>query len=159
MLSVRNPNTVDLAAALPRKAVPIDMRYQWTRRFLSNPHISPKDIMQPYAREVLEKLSHQGKILIVMMDQSKVPSGHEALMISVRLRDSAVPLMWRVLKTEGEIKYDVQKEHLDVIKSFVPFGAKVVLMGDRFYGTANLISYCTQQGWDYRLRLKNNLLV
>lgn len=159
MLSVRSPNTVDLAAALPRKADRIDMRYQWISRFLSNPHISPKDIMQPYAMEVLEKLSHQGKILILMMDQSKVASGYEVLMVSVRLRDRAVPLMWKVVKTEGEIGYDIQKELLDVIKSFVPSGAKVVLMGDRFYGTANLISYCTQQEWDYRLRLKNNLLV
>jgi len=159
MLSVRSPNTVDLAAALPRKAERIDMRYQWTSRFLSNPHISPKDIMQPYEIEALERLSRQGNTLILMMDQSKVASGHEVLMVSVRLRERAIPLMWRVVETEGEIGYNVQKELLDVIRSFVPAEAKVVLMGDRFYGTPDLISYCVQQGWDYRLRLKNNLLV
>jgi hypothetical protein len=30
-------------------------------------------------------------------------------------------------------------------------------MGDRFYGTANLIAYCRRQSWDYRL--KGNLKV
>ena len=29
----------------------------------------------------------------------------------------------------------------------------------RFFGTVDLIEYCKQKEWDYRLRLKNNLLV
>jgi hypothetical protein len=32
-------------------------------------------------------------------------------------------------------------------------------MGDRFYGTADLIGWCQERGWDYRLRLKGNLVV
>ena len=32
-------------------------------------------------------------------------------------------------------------------------------MADRFYGTADLISLCQGLGWDYRLRLKGNLVV
>jgi hypothetical protein len=32
-------------------------------------------------------------------------------------------------------------------------------MGDRFFGNANLIEYCKLNNWDYRLRLKNNLIV
>lgn len=159
MLSVRSPNTVDLAAALPRKADRIDMRYQWISRFLNNPHIHPEEIMKPYAEEVLEKLTRKGETLILIMDQSKVSLGHEVLMVSVRLRDRAIPAMWRVVKTEGEIGYEVQKELLEIIHSFIPHEAKVVLMGDRFYGTPDLIDYCGQQGWDYRLRLKNNFLV
>ena len=33
------------------------------------------------------------------------------------------------------------------------------LLGDRFYGTADLIGWCQERGWDYRLRLKGNLVV
>src|SRR3954470_14082852 len=33
------------------------------------------------------------------------------------------------------------------------------LLGDRFYGTADLIGWCQGRGWDYRLRLKGNLVV
>ena len=32
-------------------------------------------------------------------------------------------------------------------------------MGDRFYGTADLIGWCQERDWDYRLRLKGNLVV
>ena len=32
-------------------------------------------------------------------------------------------------------------------------------MGDRFYGTADLIGWCQERAWDYRLRLKGNLVV
>ena len=32
-------------------------------------------------------------------------------------------------------------------------------MGDRFYGSPDLIAWCRKQGWDWRLRLKQDLLV
>ena len=32
-------------------------------------------------------------------------------------------------------------------------------MGDRFYGTPDLIAWCRRQDWDWRLRLKQDLLV
>ena len=32
-------------------------------------------------------------------------------------------------------------------------------MGDRFYGTADLIGWCQDRGWGYRPRLKGNLAV
>ena len=92
MLLVRSPNTVDLASALPRKADRIDMRYQWISRFLSNTHINVEEIMHPYAIEIFKRLAQGGGTLILMIDQSKVASGHEVLMVSVRLRDRAVPV-------------------------------------------------------------------
>ena len=42
---------------------------------------------------------------------------------------------------------------------WVPPSAPVTLLGDRFYGTADLIGWCQERGWDYRLRLKGNLVV
>jgi hypothetical protein len=35
----------------------------------------------------------------------------------------------------------------------------VRLLGDRFYGTAALIGWCQERDWDYRLRLKGNLVM
>jgi hypothetical protein len=32
-------------------------------------------------------------------------------------------------------------------------------MGDRFYGTTDLIGWCQDRDWGYRLRLKGNLVV
>ncbi len=33
------------------------------------------------------------------------------------------------------------------------------MLGDRFYGTVDMIRYCQKAGWHYRLRLKSTLLV
>lgn len=35
----------------------------------------------------------------------------------------------------------------------------MLVLGDRFYGTAETIAACAARGWDYRLRLKGNLRV
>ena len=41
----------------------------------------------------------------------------------------------------------------------IPAGMQIMLSADRFYGTANLIEWCQKQGWHYRIRLKNNLIL
>ncbi len=67
---------------------------------------------------------------------------------------AALPLAWRVETTEGAIGFDTQKALLDAVASWMPTDAKICLMGDRFYGNADLISLCQGRGWSYRLRLK-----
>ena len=34
----------------------------------------------------------------------------------------------------------------------------MILLADRFYGTPAMIRWCRDRGWDYRLRLKGNLI-
>ena len=41
----------------------------------------------------------------------------------------------------------------------MPADAKICLMGDRFYGTADPISLCQERGWSYWLRLKGTSTV
>ncbi len=48
---------------------------------------------------------------------------------------------------------------LEAAARLLPAGTKPVLMGDRFYGSPDLIAWCSGQGWDWRLRLKQDLLV
>ncbi|TAE33744.1 MAG: hypothetical protein EAY65_04415 [Alphaproteobacteria bacterium] len=43
--------------------------------------------------------------------------------------------------------------------AMMPEGANILLAGDRFYGTSALIAWCQNQGWNYRLRLKDNLIL
>ena len=70
-----------------------------------------------------------------------------------------MPLAWRVEATDGAIGFETQKVLLDAVAPWLPAQAKVRLMGDRFYGTADLIGWCQERTWDYRLRLKGNLVV
>ncbi len=159
MLAVRSANLMDLAAGLPRDAERIDMRYQWISRVLMNPLIDPDQVMAPFAREVLFRLAGEDQPLVLILDQSKLSDRHQVLMLAVRYGDRALPVLWRVEATEGAIGFAVQKALLDAAVSLLPEAAEICLMADRFYGTADLISWCQDRHWDYRLRLKGNLVV
>ena len=167
MLDVRSANLMDLAAGLPRDADrtgPLGnaqryMRYQWIIRLLGNPLVISDAVMEPFAREVLERAAADGEPLSLILDQSKMSDRHQVLMLAVRWGGRALPLAWRVEATEGAIGFDTQRALLEAVVPWLPEQAGVRLLGDRFYGTADLIGWCQQRGWDYRLRLKGNLAV
>jgi hypothetical protein len=155
MLAVRSANLVDLAAGLPRDAERIDMRYQWISRVLMNSLIDPDAVMAPFAREVLSRLVSDDQPLVLILDQSKLNDRHQVLMLAVRHGERALPVLWRV----EAIGFPVQRDLLDAAAPLLPEGAELCLMADRFYGTADLISWCQDRHWDSRLRLKGNLVV
>jgi len=156
-LQVRSVNLNELAAALPREAERLDMRYQWISRVLGNDLIEVDDVMAPFAREVLAGAAAGGRTIVAMIDQSKVNDAHQMLMVSLRVGERALPLAWRMKKTQGAIGFREQKEALEAVVALLPEGARVTLMGDRFYGSPALIDWCREKGW--RLRCKQDLLV
>jgi hypothetical protein len=102
-------------------------------------------------------LAETGDPVPLILDQSKVSDRHQVLMLSVRWGERALPVAWRVEETDGAIGFAVQRDLLDAVRGWLPAGTRVVLHGDRFYGTPDLIRWCQDRGWDYRLRLKGNL--
>src|SRR6186713_2026405 len=150
MLDVRSANLMDLAAGLPREADrtgPLGnakryMRYQWITRLLGNPLVVSDEIMEPFSREVLERAAVGGQPLVLILDQSKVSDRHQVLMLALRCGERALPLAWRVEETGGAIGFETQKALLDAVAPWLPEQATVRLMGDRFYGTADLIGWC-----------------
>jgi hypothetical protein len=117
------------------------------------------EIMEPFSREVLERAAAGGQPIVLILDQSKVSDRHQVLMLALRCGERALPLAWRVEETGGAIGFETQKALLDAVVSWLPEQATVRLMGDRFYGTADLIGWCQECEWDYRLRLKGNLVM
>ena len=158
-LQVRCVNLNELAAALPREAGRLDMRYQWISRVLGNELIVVDDVMAPFAREVLARSAAEGRVVVLMIDQSKVNDAHHMIMVSLRVGARAVPLAWRMKKTQGAIGFRDQKEALEAAAALLPEGARATLMGDRFYGSPALIEWCRAKGWGWRLRCKRDLLV
>ena len=159
MLSERSANLMDLAAALPRPAERIDMRYQWITRLLANPWVECDAVMRPFAEEAIRHAGAAGGTVVLILDQSRISARHQMLVLSVRVGERALPLVWRVRATQGAIGFAEQRELLTRVAAWLPAGGKVVLMGDRFYGTPDLIALCRALGWDWRLRLKQDLLV
>ena len=158
MLEARSANLMALAAALPRPAERADMRYQWIARFLANELVVCDEVMEPFAREALERAAAEGRVVLIL-DQTKANDRHQILMLSLRFGERALPLAWRVEETAGAIGFAVQKELLDAITAWLPSEVEIWLMADRFYGTPNLIALAAAKGWNYRLRLKTNLKV
>ena len=159
MLDVRSANLMDLSASLPRESERIDMRYQWISRLLGNELIDTDRVMAPFAREVLHNASRGGQQLVLIIDQSKANDTQQAIVVAVRVGGRSLPVSWRVKETEGAIGFCEQRAALETALALLPEGAKVVLMGDRFYGSPDLIGWCRSKGWDWRLRLKADLLV
>lgn len=159
MLDVRSANLMDLSASLPRASERIDMRYQWIARLLGNELVDTDWVMAPFATEVLHRASGGGKRLVLIIDQSKANDTQQAVVVAVRVGGRSLPIAWRVKETEGAIGFLEQKAALETALALLPAAAKVVLMGDRFYGSPDLIAWCRTKGWDWRLRLKADLLV
>lgn len=158
MLHVRSANLVELASGLPRESDRWDMGYQWISRFLENARVSSDTVMQPFAVDILARSVKLGEPVALILDQSKLSDRHQVLMLSVRWGERALPIAWRVEETEGAIGFSTQKDLLDAVRTWLPTETGVVLYADRFYGTPDLIRLCQDHGWDYRLRLKGNLI-
>jgi hypothetical protein len=159
MLDVRSANLMDLAASLPRAAERLDMRYQWISRLLGNALIEVDAVMAPHGREVLARLAEGGRRIVLMIDQTRATERHQVVMVAARVGGRALPLAWRVKATEGAIGFPEQRAALEAAAALLPAGARPVLMGDRFYGTPDLIAWCRARDWGWRLRLKRDLLV
>ena len=159
MLDVRSANLMDLAASLPRSPERLDMRYQWISRLLGNDLIEVDAVMARYGRDVVARIGASGQRIVLIMDQTQLTARHQAVMVAVRIGGRALPLSWRIKETRGAIGFAEQRAALEAVLPLLPAGAKPVLMGDRFYGSPALISWCRDHGWDWRLRLKQDLLV
>ena len=159
MLEVRSANLMDVAASLPREAERLDMRYQWISRVLGNALIDVDEVMAPYGRDILGRLVGNGQRLVLIIDQTRANEAQQAVVVAVRVGERSLPLAWRVKKTQGAIGFAEQREALEVVAGLLPEGVRPVLMGDRFYGSPDLIAWCRNQGWHWRLRLKQDLLV
>lgn len=159
ILVCQTPNLMELSNVLDRPTESTEARYNYVERFLKNPLVKTEVVMSCHAKDLLERLAKHQHTLVLIMDQSHINTTLEVLMVSVQLRKRAVPLFWVAKETKGGIGFNEQKALLEVVRDWLPEGCRVILMGDRFYGTAELVGWCQEQGWRYRLRLKGNLCV
>ena len=114
--------------------------------------------MHGFIPELIDMSCAHGKTAILMLDQSKISDGFECLMVSLKTAARAIPVAWKVVETKGAIGFDVQEALLNSVLDMIPSGASIFLAGDRFYGTSALVDWCKKQSWQYRIRLKGNLI-
>jgi hypothetical protein len=159
MLEAQTPNTSELANVLPVPTERQDIREQWLRRLLTNPLLQSPVILEPFARTVLEEAAHNGQTVILSLDQTELGDRFAVLMLAVQVGDRSLPLAWQVEAGAANLGFAGQQVLLERVRAWLPTGAAVLLLGDRFYPSAELFAWVQRYGWRYRLRLKGNLTV
>src|SRR3954469_4497935 len=105
---------------IPLFRFPKPALYQWIIRLLGNPLVISDAVMEPFAREVLERAAADGEPLSLILDQSQMSDRHQVLMLAVRWGERALPLAWRVEETEGAIGFDTQRALLEAVAPWLP---------------------------------------
>ena len=120
-------------------------------RWLDNDRILEEMYFVPYAEILLTHLALE--TLVLVMDGSVVGRDCTALMIHVLYKGRALPLAWRVRQgPKGHFPEDLHIAVVELIREWIPEGAKVVFLGDgEFDGTA-LQATLSKAGWSYACR-------
>jgi hypothetical protein len=126
-------------------------------RFVNNPALRVRPLYQPIAREWLEfQAGTTGRIQLVI-DGTKVGSGHQLLLVAILFRRRAVPLVWTWMRSvKGHSSAGTQIALLAYLQKLIPPGVPVVLVGDSEFEAGPLQRRLNQWHWRYVLRQKAN---
>jgi len=122
------------------------------QRFLKNEGVTINDYYQPLAQRILRRLVAGGARVHLTLDRTEW-GAFNILYVGVGWRGRALPLLWRML-APGASSFAEQKELLAVVAGWLPKGARILLLGDREFGTGVLAQWARQQGWGVCLRLR-----
>lgn len=159
MLEAQPPNTSELANVLPVPTEQQAVREQWLRRLLKHPRLQSPVILEPFARTVLREAARNGQTILLSLDQTDLGDRFAILMLAVQVGDRSLPLAWQVEAGAANIGFAGQQVLLEQVWAWLPVGAAVLLLGDRFYPSTDLFAWLDQHAWQCRLRLKANLTV
>ncbi|WP_246585430.1 transposase [Thiorhodospira sibirica] len=159
MIEAQTANTVELSNVLPLETERQDMREQWLRRLLKNPLVCPTEIMQPLAMAELAQAARHDQTVCLSLDQTDLGDRMALLVLALRVGERALPLVWWARQGAANIGCAGQKALLETVLAWLPAGARVLLLADRFYPSAALFAWLHAHEWGYRLRLKGNLRV
>jgi hypothetical protein len=122
------------------------------QRFLKNASVSVEEYYQPLAKRILSRLVAGGARLHLTPDRTEW-GDFKILYVCVGWRGRALPVLWSML-TPGASSFATQKELLEIVASWLPASARVLLLGDREFGTGVLAQWALQQGREVCLRLR-----
>lgn len=116
-------------------------------------------VYMPFARQILEALSHLP--LVLVMDGSQAGRGCMVLMVGVLYQKRALPIAWLVYKgKKGHASADRHMQALAKILPLLPEGSQVVLLGDAEYDTSDMIAWVKEKTtWQYVLRTSPQIYV
>jgi hypothetical protein len=128
------------------------------RRVLNNPVIQVRAWYEPLAKSIIQRLAHREIRLIV--DGSKVGSGHQLLLVAIAFRSRSIPLAWTWVKgSRGHSTSHKQMALLAYVHGLIPANSKVLLVGDAEFGEVEVQKLLQKWHWKYVLRQKGRYLL
>lgn len=124
-------------------------------RLLDNPAIRVREWYEPIARLWLEaQFRNLGEIRLIV-DGTKIGFGHQLLIVSLAYRKRAIPIAWTWVKhVRGHSSALKQVALLAYVRSLIPVGAAVLLVGDCEFGSVAVLRQLDRWHWFYVLRQK-----
>jgi hypothetical protein len=132
-------------------------RIRRLRRFLANPRVDVRAYYDELVRGALAAWA--GQTLELILDTTTVAGRLVILRVSLVYRGRAVPLVWQVYARKSvSLPFKLYRAVLGHVRTLLPPGVKVVLLGDRGFRGEALMRWCRSPhiGWHFRLRLKGN---
>jgi hypothetical protein len=116
-------------------------------------------VYMPFARQILEALSHQP--LVLVMDGSQAGRGCMVLMVGVLYQKRALPIAWLVYKgKKGHASAERHIQALEKVIHLLPQASQVVLLGDAEYDTTEMLVWVEKNtSWQYVLRTSPQIYV
>lgn len=129
------------------------------RRFLDNGAVRVREWYQPVAEMLVKAASSAGQVHLVI-DCTKVGFGHQLLMVGIAYRRRALPLAWTwVRHRKGHSSAGKQVALLKYVRSLLPAGVRVSLVGDSEFKSSCLLKHLDFWKWDYALRQPGHHLI
>lgn len=126
-------------------------------RFLENSAIDVRSWYEPIARRWLEQQANYLQQVVLIVDSTKVGFTHQLVMVSLAYRRRAIPIAWTwVHHVRGHSTTATQLALLSYVRSLMPQGCAVLLVGDTEFGPVEVLRCLDQWCWDYVLRQKTS---
>jgi hypothetical protein len=155
----RSVNLNRIAGKIPGTAKLLSFTRRLSR-FLSNPTIDVQGWYEPIARSWLEKQAKHIQQIQLIVDGTKVGFAHQLLIVSLAYRKRAIPIAWTwVNHIKGHSTPEAQLALLAYVKSLLPTGIAILLVGDCEFGAVEVLQQLEKWHWDYVLREKRRTKV
>jgi hypothetical protein len=146
----RNAQLSVMSSEIPTqtKEKSVEMRM---RRWVKD-DLDVEAVYLPFARQILEALSHLP--LVLVMDGSQAGRGCMVLMVGVLYQKRALPIAWLVYKgKKGHASAERHIQALEKVRPLLPQGSEVILLGDAEYDTTEMLGWIKKNtAWKYVFR-------
>lgn len=147
-----------MASKVPGEVHP-DSRAKQFSRWVNNDAITFDRYFLPFLESVVTTLAAI-RPLVLVMDGSVVARGCVTLMVSVLYGGRALPLAWLVIEgAKGHFPAEMHVALLREVRTYLPAGATVILLGDGEFDSPELQAEAAGYGWVYVCRTAKNILI